>query len=146
MPNAGFAMPRGYPHTVTPDYLPYQLWAVPSHITGWVSTSLATSSLLKAVGVGVPSAVGTAAASAAIKWITKDGIGAAGRLLVGATRCRPHSMHIGMSLCSAALQPGLSLYQAMSSSRARACKVLNMFDRWVVAWVTCLMRIPSGGA
>jgi hypothetical protein len=46
-----------------------------------MSTSLATSSLLKAVGVG-NSAVGATAAAAAIKWITKDGIGAAGRVLV----------------------------------------------------------------
>jgi hypothetical protein len=66
---------------VTPDYLRFQLWAVPAHVTGWMSTSLATSSLLKAVGVG-SGAEGAAAAAAAIKWITKDGIGAAGRVLV----------------------------------------------------------------
>ena len=79
--HAGFILPRGYPETVTPDYLPFQLWAVPAHITGWMGTSLATSSLLKAVGVA-SSAEGAAAATAAIKWITKDGIGAAGRSLV----------------------------------------------------------------
>ena len=55
---------------------------VPAHITGWMSNSLATSSLLKAVGVGGGSAEGAAAAAAAIKWITKDGIGAAGPVLV----------------------------------------------------------------
>ena len=63
------------------DYLPYQLWTVPSHIFGWLSVSLATSSLLKALG-GSPGAAGVAASAAAIKWITKDGIGAAGKLLV----------------------------------------------------------------
>ena len=78
---AGFFLPKGYPDTVTPDYLRFQLWAVPAHVTGWMSTSLATSSLLKAVGVS-NSAVGAASAAAAIKWITKDGIGAAGRVLV----------------------------------------------------------------
>ncbi|KAK9805694.1 hypothetical protein WJX72_012310 [[Myrmecia] bisecta] len=78
----GFILPRGFPNSVSEDYLTYQLWAVPSHIAGWISVSLATSSLLKAVGIGT-SAVGTAAATASIKWITKDGIGAAGRLLVG---------------------------------------------------------------
>ncbi|CAL8465185.1 g4720 [Coccomyxa elongata] len=78
----GFFLPKGYPDTVTPDYLRFQLWAVPAHVTGWMSTSLATSSLLKAVGVG-NSAVGATSAAAAIKWITKDGIGAAGRVLVG---------------------------------------------------------------
>ena len=29
--HAGFFLPRGYPHTVTPDYLPFQLWAVRTH-------------------------------------------------------------------------------------------------------------------
>jgi len=46
-----------------------------------MSHSLATSSLLKAVGVN-GGAAGAAGATAAVKWITKDGIGAMGRLLV----------------------------------------------------------------
>ena len=46
-----------------------------------MSHSLATSSLLKAVGVN-GGAAGAAGATAAVKWITKDGIGALGRLLV----------------------------------------------------------------
>ena len=82
--HAGFVLPKGYPATVTLDYLPFQLWAVPAHITGWMGTSLATSSLLKAVGAA-NSAEGAAAAGAAIKWITKDGIGAAGRSVVRST-------------------------------------------------------------
>lgn len=67
---------------VTEDYLLYQLWTFPSHVFGWMSHSLAGSSMLKALGVGSgpADAVGL---SAAIKWITKDGIGAAGRLFVG---------------------------------------------------------------
>jgi hypothetical protein len=44
-------LPSGYPACVTPDYLPYQLATVPAHITGWLSISLTTSSLLKAVGI-----------------------------------------------------------------------------------------------
>lgn len=51
-----------------------------------MSHSLATSSLLKAVGVD-PGAAGTAGATAAVKWITKDGIGALGRLLVSSIAC-----------------------------------------------------------
>ena len=53
-----------------------------------MSHSLATSSLLSAVGVhsGAGVAVG---ATAAVKWITKDGIGAFGRLLVS-WRWAPH--------------------------------------------------------
>lgn len=74
-----FFLPRA---TVTSDYLNYQLWTVPAHITGWLSTSLATSSLLKAVGLG-SGPVGVVGMSYAIKWLTRDGIGALGRLFVG---------------------------------------------------------------
>lgn len=49
---------------------------------GWLSHSLTTSSLLQAVGLSV-GPVGTTALTAAFKWIAKDGVGAAGRLLVG---------------------------------------------------------------
>ncbi|KAK9835635.1 hypothetical protein WJX74_004798 [Apatococcus lobatus] len=75
-------LPRGFPESVSEDYLDYQLWAFPSHVLGWLSISLVTSSLLKAVGLG-GSATGAAAAGAAIKWITKDGAGSIGRLVVG---------------------------------------------------------------
>ncbi|GMH40584.1 hypothetical protein BSKO_08488 [Bryopsis sp. KO-2023] len=75
-------LPSGYPHSVSPDYLDYQIWTIPTHITGWMSISLVTSSLLRAVGVGVgPTEAMVAAAT--IKWITKDGVGALGRFLVG---------------------------------------------------------------
>ncbi|KAL3152745.1 hypothetical protein ABBQ38_012335 [Trebouxia sp. C0009 RCD-2024] len=81
----GLILPVGYPDSVTPDYLAYQLWAVPAHITGWMGSSLITSSLLAAVGL--KAGAGTAAAGAAsIRWITKDGLGAIGRLLVSAGR------------------------------------------------------------
>lgn len=79
---ADLFLPTGYPDTLTPDYLEYQLWALPVHVTGWLANSLATSSMLKAAGIG-SSAAGAVAAGAAIKWITKDGIGALGRVLVG---------------------------------------------------------------
>ena len=75
-------MPPGYPASTTPDYLSYQLWSMPTHITGHLSHSLTTSSLLAAVGIGA-GPLGTAAASAAIRWIIKDGIGALGRLVIG---------------------------------------------------------------
>lgn len=106
-------LPDGYPATTTPDYLPYQLWATPTHSTymsrtrhnqtysdrdlnrtplcvlchpyavlGSVAHALTTSSLLQAVGVSAGPAA-TTAASAAIKWITKDGLGAMGRFFVG---------------------------------------------------------------
>lgn len=88
----------GYPDSVTPDYLAYQLWAVPSHITGWMGSSLITSSLLAAVGL--KAGAGTAAAGAAsIRWITKDGIGAIGRLLVS-TPCTLTHMDAQAMQCS----------------------------------------------
>ena len=76
-------LPAGWPNSVTKDYLLYQLWTFPSHVTGWMSHSLAGSSMLKALGIsgGAATAVGF---TAAIKWVTKDGVGAAGRLFVGA--------------------------------------------------------------
>ncbi|KAI8110268.1 hypothetical protein M9435_001947 [Picochlorum sp. BPE23] len=75
-------VPRGWPESVTEDYLRYQLWTFPSHVFGWMSHSLAGSSMLKALGVG-SGPVDSVGLSAAIKWVTKDGIGAAGRLFVG---------------------------------------------------------------
>jgi hypothetical protein len=41
------------------DYLAYQLYTVPAHITGWLSISLTTSSLLKAVGINAGGGVCT---------------------------------------------------------------------------------------
>ncbi|CAN8275953.1 unnamed protein product [Cochlearia groenlandica] len=82
-----FVLPTGFPGSVSDDYLDYMLWQFPTNVTGWICNVLVTSSLLKAVGVGSfsgNSAAATAAASAAaIRWVSKDGIGALGRLLIG---------------------------------------------------------------
>ena len=80
---ARLVLPRGYPRTVSPDYLEYAVWAFPTHVTGWIGATLVTSSLLKAVGFSdVGSLAGTsAAATAAIKWTLKDGLGGVGRLV-----------------------------------------------------------------
>ncbi len=62
-------------------------------VQGWLSISLVTSSLLKAVGLS-SSATGAAAAGAAIKWITKDGAGSIGRLVVSsAGRLSTYVLH-----------------------------------------------------
>ena len=91
-------LPRGFPDSVTPDYLEYQLASLPVHVTGWVCSSLATSALLAAATTAslLPSHVASSssssavatvtaavASSAAVKWVAKDGLGAAGRLLTG---------------------------------------------------------------
>ncbi|CAH8330098.1 unnamed protein product [Eruca vesicaria subsp. sativa] len=82
-----FVFPTGFPGSVSDDYLDYMLWQFPTNVTGWMCNVLVTSSLLKAVGVGSfsgTSPAATAAASAAaIRWVSKDGIGALGRLLIG---------------------------------------------------------------
>jgi hypothetical protein len=86
-------LPPGYPHSVSPDYLAFQLWSVPTHVTGWMSLSLSTSSLLKAVssnmtsggeepGAAVTAVGGGIVLAASAKWLLKDGIGSLGRILV----------------------------------------------------------------
>ncbi|WOL14951.1 protein root UVB sensitive 5 [Canna indica] len=79
-----FILPAGFPGSVSDDYLDYMLLQFPTNITGWICHTLVTSSLLKAVGLGSFSGTSSAAASAAaIRWVSKDGLGAIGRLFVG---------------------------------------------------------------
>ncbi|KAK9716005.1 hypothetical protein RND81_06G205400 [Saponaria officinalis] len=78
-----FILPAGFPGSVTDDYLEYMLWQFPTNVTGWICHALVTSSLLKAVGVGSFSGSDAAASAAAIRWVSKDGIGAIGRLIIG---------------------------------------------------------------
>nr|GMD44960.1 protein root UVB sensitive 5 isoform X1 [Ipomoea batatas] len=62
-----FVLPAGYPDTVSDDYLEYMLLQFPTN----------------AVGVGSFSGTTAAASAAAIRWVSKDGIGALGRLFIG---------------------------------------------------------------
>ncbi|KAL5710290.1 Protein root UVB sensitive 5 [Ranunculus cassubicifolius] len=82
-----FILPAGFPGSVSDDYLEYMLLQFPTNITGWICHTLVTSSLLKAVGVGSFSgstaAAAAAASAAAIRWVSKDGLGAVGRLFIG---------------------------------------------------------------
>ncbi|VAH71958.1 unnamed protein product [Triticum turgidum subsp. durum] len=78
-----FVLPAGFPESVSDDYLQYMLLQFPTNVTGWICHTLVTSSLLKAVGVGSFTGTSAAAAAAAIRWVSKDGIGAFGRLLIG---------------------------------------------------------------
>ncbi|XP_039132012.1 protein root UVB sensitive 5 isoform X2 [Dioscorea cayenensis subsp. rotundata] len=61
-----FALPAGFPESVSDDYLDYMLLQFPTNVTGWVCHTLVTSSLLKAVGVGSFAGAGAAASAAAI--------------------------------------------------------------------------------
>ncbi|KAL1321665.1 hypothetical protein AAHE18_14G143600 [Arachis hypogaea] len=78
-----FVLPAGFPGSVSDDYLNYMLLQFPTNVTGWICHTLVTSSLLKAVGIGTFSGTTAAASAAAIRWVTKDGIGAVGRLFIG---------------------------------------------------------------
>ncbi|KAK8563878.1 hypothetical protein V6N13_005900 [Hibiscus sabdariffa] len=78
-----FILPAGFPGSVSDDYLQYMLLQFPTNVTGWICHTLVTSSLLKAVGVGSFSGTAAAASAAAIRWVSKDGIGAVGRLFIG---------------------------------------------------------------
>lgn len=83
-----FVLPAGYPGSVSDDYIEYMLWQFPTNVTAWICKTIVTSSLLKAVGIdSLPGSTATAttaaAATAAIKWVSKDGVGALGRLLIG---------------------------------------------------------------
>ncbi|XXG85864.1 hypothetical protein AAC387_Pa11g0875 [Persea americana] len=78
-----FILPAGFPGSVSEDYLDYMLLQFPTNVTGWICHTLVTSSLLKAVGVGTFSGTTAAASAAAIRWVSKDGLGAIGRLFIG---------------------------------------------------------------
>ncbi|PON92675.1 Root UVB sensitive family [Trema orientale] len=78
-----FILPAGFPGSVSDDYLQYMLLQFPTNVTAWICHTLVTSSLLKAVGIGSFSGSAAAASAAAIRWVSKDGIGAVGRLFIG---------------------------------------------------------------
>ncbi|RZC84400.1 hypothetical protein C5167_047186 [Papaver somniferum] len=78
-----FVLPSGFPGSVSDDYLEYMLLQLPTNITGWICSILVTSSLLKAVGVGSFSGTSAAATAAAIRWVSKDGLGTLGRFFIG---------------------------------------------------------------
>ncbi|XP_044479352.1 protein root UVB sensitive 5-like isoform X1 [Mangifera indica] len=78
-----FILPAGFPETVSHDYLQYMLLQFPTNVTAWICQALVTSSLLKAVGIDSFSGTTTAISAATIKWVSKDGIGAVGRLFIG---------------------------------------------------------------
>ncbi|KAJ7961245.1 Protein root UVB sensitive 5 [Quillaja saponaria] len=78
-----FILPAGFPGSVSDDYFLYMLLQFPTNVTAWICDTIVTSSLLKAVGVGSFSGTSAAASAAAIRWVSKDGIGAVGRLFIG---------------------------------------------------------------
>jgi len=74
-------LPDGYPHTVSKDYLEYQVWDTVQAFASSVTGSLATAAVLEGVGVGDAAATPLAAT---LTWILKDGAGMVGRILFAA--------------------------------------------------------------
>jgi len=74
-------LPDGYPHTVSKDYMEYQVWDTVQAFASSVTGSLATAAVLEGVGVGDAAATPLAAT---LTWILKDGAGMIGRILFAA--------------------------------------------------------------
>lgn len=73
-----YVVPEGFPHTVSPSYVPYMTWRALKHFFGGAMGVFTTQTLLNSVGVSrnraTPGAV-------AINWILKDGAGRIGKML-----------------------------------------------------------------
>ncbi|XP_068654327.1 protein root UVB sensitive 1, chloroplastic isoform X4 [Aristolochia californica] len=71
-------LPKGFPYSVSSDYLEYSLWRGVQGIASQISGVLATQALLYAVGLGK----GAIPTAAAISWVLKDGIGYLSKILL----------------------------------------------------------------
>ncbi|XP_036923149.1 RUS family member 1 isoform X3 [Sturnira hondurensis] len=71
-------LPQGFPDSVSPDYLPYQLWDSVQAFASSLSGSLATHAVLLGIGVGNAKASVSAATAT---WIVKDSAGMLGRII-----------------------------------------------------------------
>ncbi|XP_054570423.1 RUS family member 1 isoform X2 [Eptesicus fuscus] len=71
-------LPQGFPDSVSPDYLPYQLWDSVQAFASSLSGSLATHAVLLGIGVGNADASVSAATAT---WLLKDSTGMLGRIV-----------------------------------------------------------------
>jgi len=71
-------LPRGYPASVSKDYMAYQVWEAIECFCSTLTNMLATRAVLQGVGVGDETAT---ASSAVITWLLRDGFGMAGRIV-----------------------------------------------------------------
>uniref|UniRef100_A0A8D2BG88 RUS family member 1 n=2 Tax=Sus scrofa TaxID=9823 RepID=A0A8D2BG88_PIG len=69
---------EGFPDSVSPDYLPYQLWDSVQAFASSLSGSLATHAVLLGIGVGNAKASVSAATAT---WLVKDSTGMLGRIV-----------------------------------------------------------------
>ncbi|XP_044490708.1 protein root UVB sensitive 3 [Mangifera indica] len=71
-------VPEGFPGSVTPDYLPFQIWDSLQGLSTYIRTMLSTQALLSAIGVGEKSAT---VLGATFQWFLRDLTGMLGGVL-----------------------------------------------------------------
>ncbi|XP_028415213.1 RUS1 family protein C16orf58 homolog isoform X1 [Dendronephthya gigantea] len=71
-------LPQGYPHSVSRDYLEYQMWDTCQAFCSSIVSALAAQAMLKAYGVGDEKA---SILAATFTWLLKDGAGMVGRII-----------------------------------------------------------------
>nr|KYP52099.1 UPF0420 protein C16orf58 isogeny [Cajanus cajan] len=72
-----YVVPEGFPHSVTPSYVPYMTWRALKHFFGGAMGVFTTQTLLSSVGVSRNRAT---PAAVALNWIIKDGSGRLGKM------------------------------------------------------------------
>ena len=70
-------LPEGYPQSVSPDYIHYQVWDTFQALCSSVTGTLSTRSILQGVGVGAAEA---SLVSGTLSWIVRDGVGMVSRI------------------------------------------------------------------
>ncbi|XP_041012993.1 protein root UVB sensitive 3 isoform X2 [Juglans microcarpa x Juglans regia] len=71
-------VPEGFPNSVTPDYVPFQVWDSLQGLSTYIRTMLSTQALLSAIGVGEKSAT---VIGATFQWFLRDLTGMLGGIL-----------------------------------------------------------------
>ncbi|XP_042496126.1 protein root UVB sensitive 3 isoform X2 [Macadamia integrifolia] len=71
-------VPEGFPSSVTPDYVPFQIWDTLQGLSTYIRTMLSTQALLGAIGVGEKSAT---VIGATFQWFLRDFTGMLGGIL-----------------------------------------------------------------
>ncbi|XP_024400463.1 protein root UVB sensitive 3 isoform X3 [Physcomitrium patens] len=84
---------KGYPNSVTPDYLPFQTWDTLQGLSTYIRSMLSTQALLGGIGVGETTAT---VVGATFLWFMRDFTGMLGSILF--------TLHQGSNLDSSAKQ------------------------------------------
>ncbi|KAL5209195.1 hypothetical protein ABZP36_004818 [Zizania latifolia] len=74
----GAFVPEGFPGSVTPDYVPFQMWDTLQGLSTYIRSMLSTQALLGAIGVGEKSAT---VIGATFQWFLRDLTGMLGGIL-----------------------------------------------------------------